>query len=76
MVYLLNKVMANAATSNSRRKILTYMMQLLKNRYMKINFFFKFRIKIKSYDFHLTPSLPSPLNCIEKCVAVKGNLMD
>ena len=41
------------------------------------SFFFKFRIKIKSYD--LSPNtdplktVRSPLNCIQKCVVIKGN---
>ena len=51
LFYLLDEVMANAATSNSRNK-LTYMTQLLKNSHsLEKSFIFKFRIKIKSYDF-------------------------
>ena len=51
LFYLLNEVMANATTSNLRNK-LTCMTQLLKNSYiLQKSFFFKFRNKLKSYDF-------------------------
>ena len=55
--------MANAATSNSRSKLTATAEE-------QSHFIKKFFFKYKHHPFKI---VQSPLNCIQKCVAVKGN---